>query len=229
MVDLYDLAFARAISGGSAPAPEPKEKWLVSHGTEYIRIPKEDLAFTDKPGFAMKLKLIEQQPSVTDSCQIMGGWSGTGYPMIVEYKVNSNRTFVTNYNGITATISQIPVDRTLYTYGGYTRYTNEAVFDSREELQTCASYSSNGGTNSLVRANDLLVFSAMSYDTGEQWNLTKAKIAYLHLYDNNVLIFDGVPKVDPTTGRACLYDSVSNKYYGNANASSPTDFEIVEE
>lgn len=227
MVDLYDLAFARAMGGGGASAS--KEKWLVSHGAEYIRIPKEDLAFTDKPGFAMKLKLIEQQPSVTDSCQIMGGWSDTGYSMIVEYKANTNRTFVTNYNGITANISQIPLDRTLYTYGGYTRYTNEAVFDSREELQICASYSSNGGLNNLVRANDFLVFSAMSYDTGEQWNLTKAKIAYLHLYDNNVLIFDGVPKVDPTTGKACLYDSISGKYYGNANAESSTDFEIVEE
>lgn len=226
MVDLYDLAFARTMGGGGASAS--KEKWLVSHGTEYIRIPKENLAFTDKPGFAMKLKLIEQQPSVTDSCQIMGGWSST-YPMIVEYKVNTNRAFVTNYNGISATISQIPLDRTLYTYGGYTRYTNEAAFDLHEELQICANYSSNGGTNGLVRANDLLIFSAMSYDTGEQWNLTKAKIAYVHLYNDNVLIFNGVPKIDPTTGKACLYDSVNDKYYGNANAESPTDFEIVEE
>lgn len=86
-----------------------------------------------------------------------------------------------------------------------------------------------GGTNATVAEHDLLIYSAMSYTDETQWNISKAKIAYLHLYDNNALIFDGIPKINPTTGKACLYDSVNDKYYGNANAESPTDFEIVEE
>lgn len=68
-----------------------------------------------------------------------------------------------------------------------------------------------------------------AYETGEQWQRCKAKIAYVRLYDNDVLIFNGIPKINPATGKACLYDSVNDKYYGNADTGSQTDFEIIEE
>lgn len=232
MVDLYDLAFARAISGGSAPAPAPasKEKWLMSHGTEYIRIPKEDLAFTDKPSVAMKLKVLEPGAGFTGSCQLFGGWSQNG-AFIVEYdQSNANKPFIAKYTNFYTQMYNIPLNNTIYVSMGYNKYARGIVFDSSEEpIQQMIEGNYIGGTNAAVAEHDLLIYSAMSYVDETQWNISKAQIAYVHLYDGNTLIFNGVPKIDPTTGKACLYDSANDKYYGNANAGSPTDFEIVEE
>lgn len=214
----------------SVNIPDAKTKWLMSHGTEFIRIPKEDLAFTDKPAVAMKLKVLEPEVGFSGSCQLFGGWSNTG-AFIVEYdQSNSNKPFIAKYTNTYTQIYNISLNNTVYVSMGYNKYIREMVFNSSEEpIQQIIEGNYIGGTNTEVTAHDLLIYSAMSYTDETQWNISKAKIAYLHLYDNNVLIFDGVPKVDPTTGKACLYDSISGKYYGNANASSPTDFEIVEE
>lgn len=232
MVDLYALAFARAISGGSAPAPAPapKEKWLMSHGTEFIRIPKAELAFTTKPAVAMKLKVLEPGAGFTGSCQLFGGWSNNG-AFIVEYdQSNPNKPFIAKYTTFQAQMYNVSLNSTIYVSMGYNKYIRGIVFDSAEEpIQQMIEGNYIGGTNATVAEHDLLIYSAMSYTDETQWNLTKAKIAYVHLYNDNALIFNGVPKIDPTTGKACLYDSVNDKYYGNANAESPTDFEIVEE
>jgi hypothetical protein len=230
MIDLYDLAFARAISGGSAPAPEPKEKWLMSHGSEFIRIPKDDLAFTDKPSVAMKLKVLEPGVGVTGSCQLLGGWASS-IAFIVEYdQSNGYKPFIAKYNSDYTQMNNILLNTTVYVSLGYNKYVRAVVLNSSEEpIQQMIASNYIGGTNTAVAEHDLLIYSAMSYTDETQWNISKAKIAYVHLYDDTTLIFNGVPKIDPTTGKACLYDSISGKYYGNANAESPTNFEIVEE
>ena len=76
---------------------------------------------------------------------------------------------------------------------------------------------------------DMPVFAIFNSDDTLYGKPIKAKIAYFKVYDDGVLKFNGTPAIDPTTNKACLYDSVNNKYYGNVNTESQTDFEIIEE
>lgn len=210
----------------------PKTKWLMSHGSEFIRIPKEDLAFTDKPAVAMKLKVLEPEEDFTGSCQLFGGWS-SGFGFIVEYNPSkNNKPFIAKYSDEYPQMDNISLNKTIYISMGYNKYVEAIVFNPSENAEEIRQMMKNGyigGTNPQVARHDLLIYSAMSYDDETQWNISKAKIAYVHLYDNDTLIFNAVPKIDPTTGKACLYDSIGGKYYGNVNESSATDFEIVEE
>ena len=221
---------ADGYSGVTVNVPAPKTKWLVSHGTEFIRIPKEDLAFTDKPAVTMKLKVLEPEVGFTGSCQLFGGWSDMG-AFIVEYdQSNSNKPFIAKYTNTYTQMYSISLNNTVYVSMGYNKYVRGVVFNSSEEpIQQMIEGNYIGGANTAVAEHDLLIYSAMSYTDETQWNISKAKIAYVHLYDDDTMIFSGTPAIDPTTGKACLYDSVNDKYYGNANTESQTDFEIVEE
>jgi hypothetical protein len=178
----------------------------------------------------MKLKVLEPGAGFTGSCQRFGGWSQNG-AFIVEYdQSNVNKPFIAKYTNFYAQMYNIPLNNAVYVSMGYNKYVRGVVLNSSEEpIQQMIEGNYIGGTNAAVAEHDLLVYSAMSYTDETQWNISRAKIAYVHLYDDTTLIFNGVPKIDPTTGKACLYDSISGKYYGNANAESPTDFEIVEE
>lgn len=264
MTDLYDLAFAKALSGGGgSPAPTPtliaktitangsydpadddadgyssvtvnvqppKEKWLVNHGTEFIRIPKADLAFTTKPALDMKVKILA--PDVSDYCQIIGGYVSDGAFNVCYSPPDSNYPLWLDYNSVEhgARGFNTSLNKATYISLGYNKNICCATFDTSEKLFNSSSYGNSlGGENSVVAQHDMLIFSAMSYETGEQWQRCKAKIAYVRLYDNDVLIFNGIPKINPATGKACLYDTVNNKYYGNADTGSQTDFEIIEE
>lgn len=213
----------------------PKEKWLVNHGTEFIRIPKEDLAFTTKPALDMKIKILA--PDVYDYCQIIGGYVSGGAFNVCYAPPDSGTPLWLDYNsveyGYRRSISggfEATLNKTTYISLGYNRFCCASTFDNPTKLN----YAGNSGyspkeENSVVALHDMLIFSAMSYATEEQWEICKAKIAYVKLYDDDVLIFNGVPRINPSTNKACLYDTVNDKYYGNANAESQTDFEIIEE
>lgn len=269
MMDLYDLAFAKAVSGGGgSPAPTPtlitktitangeyaaasdnadgyssvtvnvqppKEKWLVNHGTEFIRIPKENLAFTTKPALDMKVKILA--PDVSDYCQIIGGYVSNGAFNVCYAPPDSGKPLWIDYNsveyGYRRNVSggfEAELNKTTYISLGYNRFICASTFDNPTKLNYVGDSGYGlGGENSVVALHDMLIFSAMSYSDGTQWQKCKAKIAYVKLYDDDVLIFNGVPRINPSTNKACLYDTVNDKYYGNANAESQTDFEIIEE
>lgn len=228
-------ASADNADGYSSVIVNTKTKWLMSHGTEYIRIPKEDLAFTDKPAAAIKFKILEQS---AEGNYPLFGISGIGEGQNrfnVRYEKGMNKTvYVTytdyrgsSYDCTTSIIGDI-IDKLSYASLGYSKASRAIMFNSSDEPTAQIVNTNNTITNTNIASLDFLIYSALD-TAGTQMNISTAKIAYIHLYDNDTLIFSGTPAIDPTTGKACLYDSVNDKYYGNANESSPTDFEIVEE
>lgn len=260
MTDLYDLALAKAVSGGGgSPAPTPmliaktitangnynaasdsadgyssvtvnvpQEKWLRSHGSEYIVIPAADLNMTSyKTTVYIKFKLEDNELAIGDETGLYGRWIGglafclrhnltNGYPYLIMYSSNNSCKYSVNANA-----------DVMYAQAGNRCYMKQLEFDSNGELINYAYNDRYAPTD--IRNLDIPVFTIFNDDNTIYGKPVKAKIAFFRIYDENTLKFNGTPAINPTTNKACLYDSVNNKYYGNVNAESQTDFEIIEE
>ena len=266
MTDLYDLAFAKAVSGGGeSPAPTPtlitktitangnynaasdnadgyssvtvdlpQEKWLKSHGSEYIVIPKEDLNMTSfKTKVCAKFKIENNELAVGEDTGLFGRWIG-GLDFNLRYMIENGyqslKIYSSNRSMSIGSIDDNDFGATMYIRMGYGAKCIWASFNKNtDEFVKFADLSYTYNTTPDIRNLDIPVFTIFNADDTVFGKPIKSEIAYFKIYDDNVLKFSGTPAINPATNKACLYDSVNNKYYGNVNAESQTDFEIIEE
>lgn len=204
----------------------PQEKWLRGHGSEYIVIPATDLNMTSyKTDVFIKFKLEDNELAINENTGLYGRWTG-GLDFCLRHFIENGRPHLTLYSSNQSTGYDIKSGAdVMYAQAGNNRYLYQLQFHQNGELigSTSLSYL----TTPDIRNLDIPVFVIFNSDNTIYGKPVKAKIACFRIYDDNTLKFNGTPAIDPTTNKACLYDSVNNKYYGNVNAESQTDFEIV--
>lgn len=226
----YD-ASGDSADGYSSVSVNVKTKWLKSHGSEYIVIPAND--FTKHVDLTLVMNFYIYDIGSGDV------WT----PLFGSCVANCNRDFSIMHNPgyqsgtLTAHYYESWDDRAI----GNANMTKPSTAILGWGVATVINedgtiplrFKSNSSESESSFANhDIGIFCRMMGNLGSQTPSQygiKMCVSNVKMYDSTGLIFSGTPAIDPTTGKAGLYDSVNNKYYGNVNTSSATDFEIVEE
>lgn len=210
MVDLYDLAFARNISGGGTPAPTPVVKpYIEFTGTQYIRTGFSPASDTSKLEYTLIFShYVPQELAWADWEYIFGGYNlpnnarpgGLGRPgyMTTAFKavVCSGETFERN----------VPTDTNIHTFVLGKRNTGDlySVLDD----DTWGAYMSgaalgNVGLGAGLDANgDPLVNNIKGY--------AKIRVYEFSIKENDVLVKNFVPRVQNNV--AGFLETVSNAF-----------------
>jgi hypothetical protein len=202
----------------------PLTPYLMSHGEEYIVWDRTDIDIGDSPLLQMDYYIAEDN-TMSDEWH---GLFGCG-------RVNVDKQFSAMYNPSIGTNGS-------YTWQmDYGYSTTDAIYGKCQV---------NFGNNTANVINSTQASTAFIRDVGDDIDRTKFAVfarylsdlsdvdatgiimgvARLRIWDTNnkTLIVDMVPAINPSTNKACLYDRVTQAYYGNSNLESSTDFEIVE-
>lgn len=207
----------------NVPAPAATTKYLKSHGSEYIVIPAATLARGTNSVMELDFKVYEIPSSIQwifGTCSsnannaFCGLYSTTG-TINCQYR-DSNASFNT-------AISSSDFSKgAKMLYGKYVTLLFTKA--NNKEFWSTMTMSGDNPTNNY----DFGLFCRIVGGTPEGNGLTMG-ISRVKFYNAGSCIFNATPKINPSTNKACLYDSISETYFGNNNASSQTDFEIVEE
>ena len=208
-------------------SPETK-KYLVSHGEECIKIPKSDINF----GTKMLCVVDCIVPTPTNSSgwkELFGSYDDGG----ILCQLNSN-------NGLMNLIYNEDnfIDFSSF---GTLMYDSPILISIGYKHDTAITKYDTNYNQTRILQNSLYTSSELSSISDEYFGIfcnsantdsviySSYKIANFKIYNNDELVFNGIPRHNPLTGKACLYNTINDTYYGNTNSESTTDFEIVDE
>lgn len=198
--------------------------YLMSHGEEYIVWDRTDIDIGNSPLLQMDYYIAEDN-TMSDEWH---GLFGCG-------RANVNKQFSVMYNPSIGTNGSYTCQMDYY------YRTTDAIYGKCQVNfgnNTANVINSTQVSNASIVADigdidrtKFAVFGRYLSDTSaiEALGIIMG-VARLRIWDtsNKTLIVDMVPAINPSTNKACLYDRVTQAYYGNSNPESSTDFEIVE-
>lgn len=95
--------------------------------------------------------------------------------------------------------------------------TQKCSVDKNKNICTVNDTVTTNSTGTFQQVNTLYLFACNA--GGNAQHLSNLKIYYLQIYDNETLVRDYAPALDPE-GVACLYDKVSGEYVYNFGTGS---------
>ena len=209
----------------SVNVQSPLTPYLMSHGEEYIVWDGTDIDIGNNPLLQMDYYIAEDN-DMTDEWH---GLFGCG-------RANVSDQFSVMYNPSIGTNGS-------YTWQRHYDYrTTDAIYGKCQvnfgnytvnviNLTQASTITTEMGLNGQIDRTKFAVFGRyLSGISGIDAVGMIMGIARLRIWDanNKTLIVDMVPAINPNNNKACLYDRVTQAYYGNSNPESSTDFEIVE-
>lgn len=209
----------------SVNVQSPLTPYLMSHGEEYIVWDVTDIDIGNNPLLQMDYYIAEDNTMTDEWHGLFGcGRANVSDQFSVMYNpsIGTNGSYTWQMHYDYATTDAI-YGKCQVNFGKYTA--NVINLTQASTITTAIALNGN-----IDRTRFAVFGRYISGTSGIDAVGTIMGVARLRIWDtyNKTLIVDMVPAINPSTNKACLYDRVTQAYYGNSNPESSTDFEIVE-
>jgi len=189
-------------SNAGLPTGYTRVEYIRSSGTQYI-----DTLLRPSSAFEFETKLYSKNQS---GMVFMGGGAASGNQIVCFVNPNEGKVSGRIHNNASVddwNVSGIGFSQPFtYSLQDYNVYYNGSVIASDI---THSTFDKIGANLTLFKRN---------YDSGSYPSFYIGDMYYMKIWDNGVLVFDGVPCKSPS-GKAGMYDLVTNKFFGSSSAN----------
>lgn len=178
------------------PSGYTKLEYIQSSGTQFI-----DTGVVGKTGVKAVGKF---RPLSLESCIVLGCYGSQRFYMLSFNGSNIRYGYVDWYTATTAVYANLD-------------YAFEVDFSAGKQHLKLNGTTYISSSNATTFNNNCTIYAFAYNDNGPAGDFAKCRMYSLQLYDNDTLVRDFVPCINPN-GNIGLYDLVNKKFYGNAGS-----------